>query len=423
MKPIVRQSLFLLLLLSPYRISAMEDSENGDSDSEIQQIAEEQVAILQQEGIKYEDVEKVWQTTPATVKNWARELQEQQQRIKSLPYRLFLYGPSGSGKTMMSLGIWKKNPTWKLKMIATEDFINKYSDTAMEELKNAFDGIEGQKTILIIDDAHILLGRHKNEAIKGAPELLKNFLDKHAENKDMMIIFNGDEIPAMQDSLKNRLFVTGVGIVPPLQKDLYEIFHYYLQQEGFDSKDIQLKDFERMCTIIENIKVGRDVRWLVSFMKKHIRDSGYNDPLNEYHFTQRELTTIATQFKKEANVFGIWKREISDREFQERLHRDSKKYQAILTTAMVVGSVGLTTILNELKTVFLDKILQTLKPEQRSEISMQENVVPNETIVHKIIIAMKASHLAKIVLISLPCAMVYYIWAYYNRMPIIISPI
>lgn len=310
-------------------------------DTNQQKINSEQSFVI--EGVNYKDIDQVWKNAPITVKNWAEELKEQKGNFKSLPYRLCLHGIPGVGKTTMGLGIWKENSDWDLKMISAGDLIKKHRGAAAEKLRKQFKNIPAKrKTIILIDEAQVIMSRHSQESTDTSEttEALKRFLDQQANNPEIMVILTANEVTDMKESMKSRLFSYSVEILPPKQEELYEMFQYYSDKETLNYTNIRTKDFLQICKT-GNIRVGRDIKCLASFIKGHIRDNGYRGSLKKYKLTKDELLHIAAMFKKKADAFGMGKQELSDREFQQQLHNDAKKYQAILAGGTVISGVAL----------------------------------------------------------------------------------
>lgn len=298
--------------------------------------------------VSMEEVDAVWKKAPVEVKNWAEELREQKGDFRSLPYRLFLYGMPGVGKTTMGLGIWRNNPDWYIKMISAGDLIGKRRKGTIQKLNKYLNKVKESKlkTIVLVDT-------DTSETI----EALKFYLDREANNRDTMFILTGNQITDMKESMKQRLFIWSVEIPPPSPEELHEIFHFYANAEDLSLKEVSEKD---LFTLYKEggIKVGRDAKLFTILVKQQIRDSGYKGSLKDYHLTKKTLLEVASIFKKRSKAFNVGKKNLSDREFQQRLHDDAirgQKNAVVFAIGVPLAAVA--------GVAFVIKMLANIKPK------------------------------------------------------------
>ncbi len=385
-----RVTLLFYLLLMPTFIVAMEDEnenqiasvpgsplfvkkDKGSKDSPIQARknnspyahvasgSSHAVPLSSIAGVSFEDIDEVWKNAPGTVKNWAAELKEQNGFFKSTPYRLVLYGVPGVGKTTLGLGIWKNNADWDLQIISGGELILKHRGAVAEALRKRLTNIKTyQKTIVIIDESHLLM----ESPCSGSPDTsettktLESFLDQQAENRQTMVILTNSSIKDMKESMKHRLFRFGVEVLPPSKKELQEMFHYYANAEELNVEEIKLKDLGAAYKR-GNIKVGRDVKLFASLLKEQIRDSGYEGSLEEYQLKGKFLLEVAKNFKKRAEAFEVGQRRLSDREFQQKIHDNAKWHQAKLAALTTVIGPLLYYAVNKIGTELTSKAVKT----------------------------------------------------------------
>jgi hypothetical protein len=354
-------SLILILSTSPFLISAMEmdefskdtksDSEEvdiqilpNDDDDDISDslpISNHNKMLIEDRDL--DEIDEVWKKAPETIKNWALELKDRRYTYASLPYRLVLYGKPGIGKTDLALGIWKQNSDWERKCISAGDLITKHRGGAAKKLRKHFNTIDKKvKTFLIIDEAHVLMERFSQESTDTSEttEVLKSFLDKHAENPNIMIVLTANYVNDMKPSMQSRLFEFGVEIKPPTTKELCEIFHYYADREGLSHESLPNTDLTELFKSAD-IQVPREVKYLACSIKKFIRNNGYHGPLKEYVLSKSVLLGMTQHFLKKKKDFGVGKEKLSDREFQQKLHNDAKCHQNKLTAASLLGSAAI----------------------------------------------------------------------------------
>src|SRR3989304_6493138 len=294
-----------------------------------------------QQGISIEDIDKVWEKVPAEVSKWAEELKHTNGQHRELPYRLVLYGIPGTGKTTMALGIAKNNSdAWSLSRIDAADLITHGRGGAAAKLRKRFNAAvgEGVKTIVLIDEAHHLMANHasKNYDTAETTEVLQKFLDRHANNSNVMVILTGNHVNDMTPEMRSRISHFGVQINPPTQEELWEMFQYHgsgLLYEQVAKSDI-LRAYEA-----GQIIVGRDVKFFCRQLRQAIRDSGCAN-LKEFSLSKDFLIAQAELFRKKAKEFGAEEISLSDREFQQQLHDDGKWFQVKLAAAGLATKVA-----------------------------------------------------------------------------------
>lgn len=298
-------------------------------------------------GVRYKDIDKAWETAPVAIKNWAEELKECDGSFKSLPYRLFLHGIPGAGKTILGLGIWKQNnPEWELEPICAGDLISKHRGEAGEKLREVFKKINpDRKTILLLDEAHVLMEGASRESTHTSEttEVLRSFLGAHAENRNFMAILTGNNVEDMKDSMASRLFLRGIEILPPSPEELSAMFQYYLQDEGFDVRQIDANSLIAVNKAA-GARVGRDVKSFATLIKEEVRDDGYRGKLDQYCLQQALLLKKAALYKEKAKKFKIGEKKLSDRELQQELHDDGKWHQTKLAGAAIAVPVAIAAV-------------------------------------------------------------------------------
>lgn len=288
------------------------------------------------------DIEKVWKDAPISVKNWAKELQVQNGKFRTLPYRLYLYGDPGVGKTTLAWGICaQQDKSWAVKRIAAGELINKHRGGTAQGLNEKFNEIlrEEVKTIIIIDEAHILMEGHDQEGrdTSETTEALKNFLDLHANNPDIMVILTGNNVSDMKESMRSRLIDSGVKIPLPTAKQLHEIFRHHAYE--FSLKNINSNDLVVLYKAAQ-IKSGRDIQTFVRILRNTVIDSGYEGSLKDYELSRELLLKVADVFVKNARDFGVGTTKLTDREFAQKNHDDLKNNSYKMALLSGIGYVG-----------------------------------------------------------------------------------
>lgn len=295
------------------------------------------------EGSHPEEIDRVWNKAPQTIKNWALELKEQKGNYKSLPYRLMMYGKPGIGKTDLALGIWRQNSDWQKVFISAGDIITKHRGGAAQKLRKKFDDIkEGIKTFIIIDESHVLMEGHSQEHkdTSETTEALKSFLDKHANNRNIMVVLTANYVDDIKSSMESRLFRFGVKIPNPTPDELCDTFHFYAQREDLAHEALtnaQLQELFKQG----NLEVGRDIKYLAGCIKEYIRDSGYHGPLREYALDKTLLQNVLKLFMARKSDFGVGNEKLSDREFQEKWNKRSERNGKKFAAASILGSAAM----------------------------------------------------------------------------------
>lgn len=375
--------LSLFFLLIPNLIFPM-FSPNSSSSSTSSNIPSESFSALHPE-FTDRDIEKVWEGAPIAVKNWANELKCQNGRFRNLPYRLYLYGDPGVGKTTLAYGIWLQNkPDWAFKRIAAGELINKHRGGAAQALNDQFNEIlrEKGKTIIVIDEAHMLMEGHEQEGrdTSETTEALKNFLDLHANDRNIMVILTGNDVSDMKESMRSRLIGSGVRIPLPTTQQLHKIFRHHAYEFSYDN--IQKSDLVAMYRAAQ-IKSGRDIQTFMGILRNTVIDSGYDGrSLKDYQLSRDLFLRIAPLFRVKARDFGTGTKRLSEREDRQRLHDDgirenrknhedlkSHSYKMALLSA--ASYVGYDWVKNKSADTKGNDINSTAIPEENDQASTQ----------------------------------------------------
>lgn len=167
------------------------------------------------------------------------------------PKGLLLYGPPGTGKSSIATELIN-NVNRKSYIIrkskSNGDFI-KYLNRIFNEAKN------NQPSIILLDD----LDKFSEENNKNSEEyvVIQSLID-NIRNEDVYVVATVNCINKLPDSLvRSGRFDTKIDIKLPNEKELYEIFNYYLKKKKL-SKNINIRNISSIlwggsCADLEKV--------------------------------------------------------------------------------------------------------------------------------------------------------------------------
>ncbi|MEI8343611.1 MAG: chromosomal replication initiator protein DnaA [Candidatus Moraniibacteriota bacterium] len=205
---------------------------------------------------------------------------------------LFIYGGVGLGKThlLQSIGneVLEKDPTKKIKYIATERFANELIDSIRNQTVNDFKAAYSAIDLLIIDDVQFLEKKEKTQM-----EFFHIFNALYQINKQ--IVISSDRPPKAIATLEDRLrsrFEGGM-IADIGQPDL-ETRMAILKTKAAE-KNFYL-DEEALRFIAENVK--NNIRELEGALNRIVAACEFNNKLPTLKFVQQALSEIISAGKK-----------------------------------------------------------------------------------------------------------------------------
>ena len=118
---------------------------------------------------------------------------------------LFIYGSVGLGKTHLlhaiGLGILKKYPDYKIKLVSSEKFTNDLINAIKDKKTDAFRKSYRKVDVLLVDDIQFLAGKEQTQE-----EFFHTFNDLHSYNKQIILTSDRSpkDIPTLEERLRTR---------------------------------------------------------------------------------------------------------------------------------------------------------------------------------------------------------------------------